>query len=122
MDLWQEAYDEMEAIDPKQLNLEQRLRRAEVKALQEKPVPAAELEKAKNLLLTDALRERETNNGKAFALGQAIVLEGDPAAVNRSLTELQAVTAADVQRVMRKWFGEGKPVVLSYVAAEEGAE
>ena len=33
MDLWQEAYDEMEAIDPKQLNLEQRLRRAEVKAL-----------------------------------------------------------------------------------------
>jgi hypothetical protein len=33
MDLWQEAYDEMEAIDPKQLNLEQRLRRAEVKAM-----------------------------------------------------------------------------------------
>lgn len=33
MDLWQEAYDEMEAIDPKQLNLEQRLRRAEVKTL-----------------------------------------------------------------------------------------
>ncbi|MFP5253246.1 MAG: hypothetical protein ACLGH4_05570 [Actinomycetes bacterium] len=33
MDLWTEAYDEMEAIDPKQLNLEQRLRRAEVKAL-----------------------------------------------------------------------------------------
>jgi hypothetical protein len=33
MDLWQEAFDEMDAIDPKQLNLEQRLRRAEVKAL-----------------------------------------------------------------------------------------
>jgi hypothetical protein len=33
MDLWQEAFDEMNAIDPKQLNLEQRLRRAEVKAL-----------------------------------------------------------------------------------------
>ncbi|MGZ5418444.1 MAG: hypothetical protein ACXWDI_14850 [Nocardioides sp.] len=33
MDLWQEAYDEMDAIDPKQLNLEQRLRRAEVKTL-----------------------------------------------------------------------------------------
>ena len=93
--------------------------RAEVKALQEKPVPAAELEKAKNLLLTDALRDRETNNGKAFALGQAIVLEGDPAAVNRSLAELEAVTPADVQRVMRKWFGEAKPVVIQYIAAEE---
>jgi hypothetical protein len=33
MDLWQEAFDEMNAIDPMQLNLEQRLRRAEVKAL-----------------------------------------------------------------------------------------
>ncbi len=33
MDLWQEAYDEMEAIDPMQLTLEQRLRRTEVKAL-----------------------------------------------------------------------------------------
>jgi hypothetical protein len=33
MDLWQEAFDEMSAIDPMQLNLEQRLRRAEVKAL-----------------------------------------------------------------------------------------
>lgn len=33
MDLWTEALEEMNAIDPKQLNLEQRLRRAEVKAL-----------------------------------------------------------------------------------------
>ncbi|HEX4976759.1 MAG TPA: hypothetical protein VFV40_02735 [Nocardioides sp.] len=33
MDLWTEAFEEMNAIDPKQLNLEQRLRRAEVKAL-----------------------------------------------------------------------------------------
>ena len=33
MDLWSEALEEMNAIDPKQLNLEQRLRRVEVKAL-----------------------------------------------------------------------------------------
>lgn len=33
MDLWTEAYEEMDAIDPKQLNLEQRLRRVEVKAI-----------------------------------------------------------------------------------------
>lgn len=33
VDLWTEAFEEMDAIDPKQLNLEQRLRRAEVKAL-----------------------------------------------------------------------------------------
>lgn len=33
MDLWTEAFEEMNAIDPKQLTLEQRLRRVEVKAL-----------------------------------------------------------------------------------------
>ncbi|HUP46700.1 MAG TPA: pitrilysin family protein [Thermoanaerobaculia bacterium] len=96
--------------------------RAELRALQDKPVPRAELDKARNLLLTDALRERETNNGKAFALGEAIVIEGDPAAVNRGLKELQAVTPADIQRVVRKWIGSAKPAVISYVAAEEGAE
>lgn len=94
--------------------------RAELQALQARPVPAVELEKAKNLLLTETLRDRETNDGKAFALGEAIVLEGNAAAVNRSLTRLQAVTAADVQRVMKKWIGDAKPAVITYVA--EGAE
>jgi zinc protease len=91
--------------------------RAEIEALKDKPVPAAELSKAKNLLLTEALRERETASGKAFALGQAIVVEGDASQVNRNLADLQAVTAEDVRRVLRKW--TGKPMVLSYIAAEE---
>ena len=90
--------------------------RAELRRLQDAPPSAAELEKAKNLLLTDALRERETVNGKAFALGQAIILEGNAAEVNRSLSGLQAVTAADVQRVLRKYVRDTKPVVINYVA------
>ena len=74
---------------------------AEVKKLQDAPVSAAELEKAKNQLVTDQLRERETSNGKALALGEAAVLLGDPARVNTDLARLQAVTAADIQRVMK---------------------
>ncbi|HUP48228.1 MAG TPA: pitrilysin family protein [Thermoanaerobaculia bacterium] len=93
--------------------------RTEITRLQEKLVPGEELEKAKNLLITDMLRERETGHGKAFALGTAIMLEGDPSKVNRSLAALQAVTAADVQRVARKWLRDAKPVVLSYVAGGE---
>ncbi len=96
--------------------------RAELKKLQDAPVPAAELEKAKNLLVTDALRERETNSGKAFALGEAIILGGGPAEVNRGLARLQGVTAADVQRVARTYTRDQKPVVLSYVAADEKKE
>jgi len=94
----------------------------ELKSLQERLVPASELEKAKNLLLTDALRERETNNGKAASLGQSIVLEKDAAEVNRGLERLQAVTAADVQRVMKKYVAEGKPVIINYSSEQPAAE
>ena len=88
--------------------------RSELASLSEKTVSADELTKAKNLLLTDALKERETNNGKAFAIGQSIVLARDAAEVNRGLEKLQAVTAADVQRVMRKYVRDGNSVVIGY--------
>src|SRR5919112_593078 len=88
---------------------------AEVKKLQDAPVPAAELEKAKNQLITDQLRERETGNGKALALGEAAVLLGDPARVNTDLDRLQAVTAADIQRVMKKYFADTNRLVLYYL-------
>lgn len=88
---------------------------AEIKKLQDAPVSAAELEKAKNQLVTEQLRERETNNGKALALGDAAVLLGDPARVNTDLTRLNAVTAADVQRVMKKYFTNENRLVLYYL-------
>jgi zinc protease len=88
---------------------------AEVKKLQDAPVSAAELEKAKNQLITNQLRERETSNGKALALGEAAVLLGDPARVNTDLDRLQAVTAADVQRVMKKYFTDQNRLVLYYL-------
>ena len=88
---------------------------AELKRIQEQPVSAAELDKAKNQLVTGELRERETSNGKAFALGQAAVLYGDPARANTNLERLQTVTAADVQRVMKKYFTDTNRVVLYYL-------
>jgi zinc protease len=88
---------------------------AEIKKLQDTPVSAAELEKAKNQLITEQLREREASNGKALALGDAAVLLGDPARVNTDLARLQAVTAADVQRVMKKYFTDQNRVVLYYL-------
>jgi zinc protease len=88
---------------------------AEIRKLQAAPVSAAELEKAKNQLVTAKLRERETNNGKAQALGDAAVLLGDPNRVNTDIARLQAVTAADVQRVMKKYFADANRVVLDYL-------
>jgi len=89
--------------------------REEIAALASKPVSAAELEKAKNLIITSALRDRETNDGKAGALGEAITQNHDATYVNRGLARLEAVTAADVQRVVKKYLIDGKAVVITYM-------
>jgi zinc protease len=88
---------------------------AEVKKLQDTPVSAAELEKAKNQIVTSQLRQRETNLGRGQALGRAAVLLGDPNRVNTDLEQLQAVTAADVQRVAKKYFTDENRYVFYYL-------
>ena len=84
---------------------------AELAKIQQTPVLAKELAKAKNQLISNAIRERETNDGRASTVEQAIAYLGDPAAVNSEVAQLQAVTAADVQRVMRKYFGADRVVI-----------
>jgi zinc protease len=88
---------------------------AELKRLQTEPVAAAELEKAKNQLITERLKARETGNGKAFALGEAAVLLGDADRVNTDNERLTNVTAQDVQRVMKKYFTDTNRVVIYFM-------
>jgi zinc protease len=95
---------------------------AELKKMQTEPVTKAELDKAVNQLVAGALRERETNSGKAFAIGNAAVLVGDPGRVNTDIERLQAVTAADVQRVMKKYFTDTNRVVITYQAEAQKPE
>ncbi|MCA1623746.1 MAG: insulinase family protein [Acidobacteria bacterium] len=87
---------------------------AELKKMQDAPVSAKELEKAKNTIVANAIRSLETNQGKAFAIGQAVILKGAAKAVNDEINELQAVTAADVQRVMKQYFKDNNRVVIYY--------
>jgi zinc protease len=89
----------------------------EVKRLAARPVPAAELAKVKTQLLTGALVERQTPHGQAGALAEAAVLYGDPARANSQLEELQRVSAADVQRVMRRYVVGAHKVQLTYTQA-----
>lgn len=88
---------------------------AEIKKMQDAPVSAAELEKAKNQIITGQLRERETNNGKALALGDAAVLLGDPNRANTDIERLSKVTAADVQRVVKKYLTDTNRLVIYYL-------
>jgi Predicted Zn-dependent peptidases len=90
---------------------------AEVRKLQDQPVMKVELDKAKNQLITNLFRERETSEGTAQVLGEAAVLLGDPEKANFDLARLQAVTVADVQRVMKKYFASSNRLVLYYLPA-----
>jgi len=87
---------------------------AELKLIQDKGVTPAELAKAKNLIVTQTLLEREQNDGKAAAIERAIAYDGDAKAVNSDIQNVQAVTAADVQRVMKKYFSDTNRVVIYY--------
>ncbi|MDQ0465470.1 zinc protease [Caulobacter ginsengisoli] len=88
--------------------------RAEVAKLRAKPVDAAELAKAKTGLVADAVRQRETIDGRAFVLGDAIRTEGSADRANSDIAALQAVTAADVQRVAAKYLADDRLVVVRY--------
>jgi zinc protease len=78
-------------------------------------VTAEELEKAKSRFLTGELIQRETNNGKAKALGEAAVVYGDPNRVNTDLAQLQAVTADQIKEVLNRYLVGKKKVVVEYL-------
>ncbi len=94
---------------------------AELKLIQTRGVTPRELAKAKNQLIADAVEGLEDNDGKAIAIERSIAYQGDPKAVNTIVSQLQAVTAADVQRVMKKYFTDSNRVVI-YYSADGGAK
>lgn len=83
-------------------------------ALRDQPVSEAELAEARNELIAASLRERETASGRAFELGEYLVMTGDPQAADRRLAGIAAVTAADVQRVARRWLAPESRADIRY--------
>jgi zinc protease len=95
----------------------------EIARLRDEPVPAAELDKAKTQSIAALVRSLQTHDNVAQALVRAAVLDGDPGIVNRAAPELARVSAADVQRVARKYLTVANSTVVAYetAAAAPGA-
>lgn len=95
--------------------------RREVARLRDAPVGAAELDIAKNQLLTAAIKGRETALGRASVLGEAVIVNGDAASADRDIAALAAVTPADVQRVAKQYLRDDASATIRYLPTAPGA-
>ncbi|MGZ9927559.1 hypothetical protein ACXYTC_21160, partial [Escherichia coli] len=72
--------------------------------------------------MASALRRRETVTGRAFELGEALVVSGDPRAADIRLDRIRKVSAADVQRVARTYLTPQSVVNWRYEAGPDNPE
>jgi zinc protease len=89
--------------------------------LRNRPLPAAELEKAQNEILREYTVDRESDQSRADELGQDTVILKDPELVNTEVDRFLSVTPADIERVARKYFvPENMTLVEVYPDAKSG--
>ncbi len=78
-------------------------------------VTDAEIEKAKNILLSGFYRQVRTISGRSNAIGTYEVFFGDYRKLFSAADDVARVTRADVQRVARKYFGAQNRTVATFV-------
>jgi zinc protease len=71
----------------------------EIGRLTAEPIGEGELERAKRQLETAAWLSIQTSHGRGQALGQSVMLAGDPQDFTRQLERIRACTANDLMRV-----------------------
>lgn len=92
----------------------------ELDRLQKTEVSERELQKAKNQLLTAHYSQLKTIAGRAQLLGHYETLVGDYTKTFTIDKDYQAVTAADIQRVAKKYFTEKNRTVATLIPEEKG--
>jgi zinc protease len=81
-------------------------------------LPAAdEMERVRTQIASYFVRSRQTYNNIATALVRSAIVRGDPGALNGDLERYRAVTAADVQRVARRYLTPANRTTIEYLPA-----
>lgn len=90
----------------------------EIARVRDGAVRDAELNEAKNELVSETLRGRETAFGRAMELANSVIRYRDGKYADRLLSLIQTVTAEDVQRVAKTLLDDNKRVTIRYLAEE----
>ncbi|HUS32412.1 MAG TPA: pitrilysin family protein [Kofleriaceae bacterium] len=85
---------------------------AEVKKLGDAGPAADELRKAKNQVQSGFVFSLESAQGLAEAIGRSWIQTGDPTSFVHDVDAIEAVTAADVKRVVKQYFTPEKATVV----------
>lgn len=83
-----------------------------IESLTSTPIPAENLDRAKKELQLKWLMDQQTVRGRARALGEALLVDGDLRSVERRMDAIRNLTADDLMAVAQKVFRpEGRTVV-----------
>jgi len=93
---------------------------AQIARFRDETVTQAELDEAKNEIVTSTIEQRETAYGRAFELADSVIRYGDADYADRLLAAVQATTAADIQRVARRILNAQRRVVVRYLPEQDG--
>lgn len=88
----------------------------EVERLKNEPVTDEELQKIRNQIDADFLKDLETNTGFSKKLGYYYVISGDPNILDKMRDEMKAVTAQDIMRVAQKYLNRDQMTVTELVS------
>lgn len=94
---------------------------AELSRLQTEGPAAPELQKAKNQALSSYFRSLRSIAGRAQVIGNAQVLFGDYKKMGTVEQSINAVSAADIQRVLKQYFQTTNRTVAILVPTEEAS-
>lgn len=108
-------YANVQVAPSKQPQMAEAVLYEEINSLIGSQVSQKELQKAKNILKTQTLREFETNNERANLLGVHAVQYGDPLALTRMMSLRDKVGPEDIQRVVKKYFSKENRTVVTII-------
>ncbi len=90
----------------------EKILRAQIAALRDQPVTAEELAKAKMAARLELVKRWETADKVAGEVGEEMLFRGNLSRIGTEQQRIDAITAADIQRVAKKYFSDERASTL----------